>query len=292
MPKIRSYIRFFFYVLKHGRLKKPYIDFEQTRKDVLQASPASALPADIAAKGAGLYTRTRNALLKKPLPGLLITNLAYLKSVPSIHKQYFVSDQHKLVYLRIFKNASTSILKTMLPELYAPVRDHALTDDQVDAVAHYVVRRSLTSHQNHYTMFTVVRNPFERMVSAYTDIFDPASPYFSYEDFLGGIFRKDMSFKEFLTTLAAVPDSLRGPHFASQHSMITQAGGRDKPMIFRLETDKQLLTDFLATYGFTIGHQNKSKRTSNYKDYYDTDTLKLVASIYKDDFDEFGYTMS
>jgi hypothetical protein len=274
-------------VLKHGRFKKTSVDFEQTRINVLQKSPALALPHELAAK-AGLYTRTRNALLKKPLPGFLITNLAYLKSTPSVHKQFFVSDRHKLVYLRIFKNASTSILKSMLPQLYEPVKDHALTDEQIDAVAHYVVRRSLTPLQKHYTMFAVVRNPFERTVSAYTDLFDPASDYFSYEDFLGGIFRKDMSFKEFINTLAAVPDSLRGPHLASQHSMIKQAGGgKDNLMIFRLETDKQQLADFLGSYGFTFGHQNKSKRTSDYKDYFDADTIKLVASIYKDDFDAF-----
>jgi len=289
--KFLSYVRFLFFVLRHGRFKKPSVDFEQNRKNALQTSPASALPHELAAK-AGWYIHTRSALLKRPLPGLLITNLAYLKNISSVHKQFFVSDHHKLVYLRIFKNASTSILKCMLPLIYAPVKGHVLTDEQVDAVAHYVVRRSLSPQQKQYTLFTVVRDPFARMVSAYTDLFDPASDYFSYEDFLGGIFRKDMSFKAFITTLAAVPDSLRGPHFATQHSMIKQAAGKGKLIVFRLETDKQQLHEFLTAYGFTLGHQNKSKRTSDFKHYYDADTVKLVAEMYKDDFEAFQMNAS
>ena len=94
-----------------------------------------------------------------------------------------INDQHKFVFISIAKTACTSIRRRLgfdndpLPEIY-----HMFYKDMV----------KLKPEINSYFKFCFVRNPYERMYSAYTNLkygghpqwTDPIKKFSKYEDFV------------------------------------------------------------------------------------------------------------
>lgn len=274
-----SYLKFIQLVFRQGSLRVRRVDFHESRAQALAG-------LDVVNQRSTHYTLLRRWLMKWAPLYFLLHNATTLKNRHRVLKQYFISPGDRLVFIRIFKNASTSVLKGLLPRLDSRLVNQALTSDQVDAIAQAFSAPRLTEAQTHYTCFAIVRDPFRRLVSAYRDVFDAKASVFAYEGYLFGIFRREMDFPAFVRTLHQLPDVLRGPHFVSQSRILSYV---KNVIVYRLETDGQALAEFLGTYKIPLVHENASADAYDYRAYYDRETIERVSQIYRDDILAYGY---
>lgn len=276
--------RFVLFLFKHGSIRGIYIDFEHRRAEIFKSAPVQLKPLN-----KNMYVRLRDKFIKGRYAVSLISAIAYLKSIPKIHRQYFVVTSLQLVYVRIFKAGSTSILKQILPLIDPNLKNKNFTDRQIDEFGNQYVRHALGLHETRYEYFTVVRNPFHRLVSVYLDLFDPHHP-FVYQTYLFGILKKEMTFGEFVQTLYHIPETLKSSHFIPQSYIVKLCGREKRIKCFRLEKDRLALETFLQQYGMAINHNNKRKMDYDYRSYYDMNTLQMAYAMYQADVEMFDYT--
>lgn len=278
--------RFALLLVKKGTLLGSVVDYDRQRKDSLKDVPREIFdPESFTQKS--LYKTFRSWLLTIPSIRTLVGNAAFLRDPDKSYRQYYVSHDRHLVYIRIFKCGSTSILKSLLPLVHTPFRDYAISSPQIDSMAHYLVSKSLPEGIDNFTVFAITRNPLERLVSAYLDLFSDPS---NYNDFLFGIFRKSRTFKGVLKIIAVIPDKFRGSHLVSQSRILSQVGS-SRLQVFRLKSDNDSieLNTFLKNHSMELYVENKSAVAYNYRDYYDRETLQLAYQIYEKDFKTLGY---
>jgi hypothetical protein len=131
-----------------------------------------------------------------------------------------------------------------------------------------------------YYWFTVVRNPFDRLVSEYHHINKERTNDFVY---------KNISFPEFVKKTLTLPEerrkSLFDRHLEPQTNFIQGCSVN----IYKLEKLQECF-DFLKTnYQIsTIGHARKSER-KKFQVYYDGKLANFVFKFYIKDFEKFGY---
>lgn len=185
-----------------------------------------------------------------------------------------------ITYLHIPKTAGTSIL-----------------DWVRNATLH--VHEEWESHPKHSTLkdlyptnisFTVIRNPWDRMVSAYHYLRQISLPEGSSWLKLNNITQDNFpEFKDWVLNL----EYYDNPVAYWFRPETPQSAWIDAPVdiIIRYETLEQ---DFvriqeLFSHHVALPHYYKSKR-SNYKDYYDDVTKSIVAKLNEQDIDSFKYT--
>lgn len=267
-------LRFILLMFRKGSLSHTPHNFEQEREQVLKEIP---------------HPRNyRAALSKNKIIYTLKANLGYLLHARHMSTQLYASKEKQLVYVRILKSASTSLLRELLPAINPQLRGRTMTDQQVDALAFYLVQKKLRPEEEGYQKIALVRNPFHRLVSVYLDLFDPDSTHFSYDVYWFGILKKDMGFQEFLETICQIPEFLRGPHFASQHFILSRAVGLSKIKVYRIDKDQQELEIVLKHYSLSMAHANRNSKY-DYWTFYNRQTLEKVYQLYKQDVISFGY---
>jgi hypothetical protein len=274
-------LQFIFLIVRRGSLFQEPIDFEANRRAVLALLPLSDPIAIPVPEG-----KRRSRLWR--IPGLytIIASLSYFMDRHEMIKMFYVSHSYRVVYIRILKAAGTSVLTGFLRLMDSKLKATPLSDEQVDALGYYFVKRELPDSSRDFERFAIVRDPYQRLVSVYLDLFDPASPAFSYSAYWFGILERTMSFKDVVRVISKIPTSLLGPHFSPQSNMLK---GLSDVRLFRLEKDKKELTDFLLRLDIEFQHLNKQKGEYDYRSYYDRETFDLVSAIYQEDVDRFGY---
>jgi chondroitin 4-sulfotransferase 11 len=151
-----------------------------------------------------------------------------------------------------------------------------------------------------YTTFAVVRNPWDRMVSAYRFAKMKnsywhnalvAGPPLDYELLL------HKSFEECLTMVDRQREQLKGESWFRQTDWVAgpkAPGG--KVMVDRVLRLENLADDFRELcehLGFEpppLLKINRSKRSRDYREYYNDNTRKLVERLYASDIETFGYS--
>jgi hypothetical protein len=217
-------------------------------------------------------------------------------------------EEHKLVYIPIPKVACTSLhamcvdlLGFRLPEgawKAGVFRGHAL-DKHIDTQLRD--RSSISVAQAAglfgYWTFAATRNPFDRMVSCYSEKVCKTT---EHKDFVGGLskhfirfgkFSAHMPFAEFVDGVCSIPDRDADPHFRSQHSFLTGRNGRLIPDYLCDIQELNLLTEKieqLRGVRISIPHFLKSDR-GDWQSYYTDELIRKVAARYREDFRLFGY---
>ena len=145
-----------------------------------------------------------------------------------------------------------------------------------------------------YTSITLVRNPYDRLVSAYSFVYDRQKKETDIAEFrnfvkndfkilLAEVYAQVVTFDEF-THLKLH----RGHHFLPQRFFVP----RGVDMLFKYETYKRSIEDILSGVGFTkpikLKKVNASKHR-HYTEYYDDEMASIVYYNYEEDFDAFGY---
>lgn len=187
-------------------------------------------------------------------------------------------DRYHAVFVHITKSAGTSVAKGLFGEL----------PYHYTATEYRVIFGRKTF--NEYFKFAFVRNPWDRLYSAYSFLKD------------GGWDENDRAWAE--KNLAQVPDFSTFVnewltrdrldshiHFWPQHKFICSAGGRgliDYLGYFEtLEKDFNYIAERIGVQA-RLQHVNASTR-SDYRSVYDARTIAKVATLYQEDIAMLGY---
>jgi len=277
-----SIIRFILYLLKHGSFSVRTENFEDYHENILRD-----IPSYKSRKSNNLYNKIRRKFVRHQLTGAWIGNFAYVKRLKRTRRQNFYIDSLRLCYVRIFKSASTSVLREIIPLIDPSVDKKILTDLQIDILANSYVTTHAATNEKEFKYFTLVRNPFHRLVSVYLDLFDAANLFFPYQSYLFGILKQDMSFSEFVQALSKIPEPLLAPHFCSQYTIIENL--KERINFFRIEKDHNALMGFLNAFSISIDHSNKNRNPYDYRNFYTPEILQAAYTLYQQDVEKFDY---
>lgn len=124
--------------------------------------------------------------------------------------------------------------------------------------------------------FTIVRNPFDRVVSAYHYLRDRCG---------------DRPFRSFVVDVLAHEGTAFDPHFAPQADSLLHDGSLLVDHVGRFETLEQSWREIAARIDAPahLPHRGRSERAARYADYYDDASRAVVERLYRDDLALFGY---
>ena len=130
--------------------------------------------------------------------------------------------------------------------------------------------------------FTLVRNPWDRVVSYYFWLKDQQFDHPAVAS------AKSLPFAGFLET-PAIQQSLR--QSPARHYMLDATGAEQCSLYIRLEAFEQDAAPLVAHLGFPVSmpHLNTSRRAEDYRTYYDSTTRQIVADVCAEDIERFGY---
>jgi hypothetical protein len=153
---------------------------------------------------------------------------------------------------------------------------------------------------NSYTKFSVVRNPFDRMVSWYSMLKQGfgsdriVMPYKTVGDeIILEVNKNANSFEEFIMLPRNHESGLFERFYANQLDYISD--NKKSMLVDRILRFENLTNDF-AQLAQEMGFEgklpcvNKSKHKKDYRTYYTTKTKEIVFQRFKQDFEYFGYS--
>lgn len=215
-----------------------------------------------------------------------------LEFTPCSHKWIW-----SVIFIRVPKNASTSIY-SHLGDLNLIKKHEKIFNDALFKNKLYKKWFSPTHAKpneiygifgnlvKNYMSFAVVRNPFDRAVSMFQ---------FAKEHKLAELYGEsnDSSFEEFCEIMKE-NHANNTKDFIATHQQVEWLNGAFQPnFILRFENIKNDFKEMLDLCEIKhinpdIPHENASKR-SDYKDYYNPKTKKIVKKIFEKDLDTFKY---
>ena len=215
-----------------------------------------------------------------------------------------VLHKHKCIYVPIPKVACSSIMSACAdilevkfpesewkPELFQTNKwDHLFDRQSV------IMPKSRASAYTEYWKFAFVRNPWDRLLSCYSEKIREDG---DKENFTAGVsnillpfgvFRSTMSFEEFARTAVAIADDIADPHWRSQNTFACQGSRLWVDFVGRFESverDFQLVCQRIGT-DCVLPHLLRSDHKI-YRECYSDALCDLVARRYRRDIDMFGY---
>jgi hypothetical protein len=191
------------------------------------------------------------------------------------------SDKQNYIWFRNAKCGSRSILAYLYKHTDIDLDDYAVKYQPEDWAR--------------YFKFTIVRNPWARLVSCYQDKIIRLKPTASNlrsakhgNNLRWQLNLQKPSFKEFLEIVTKAENIQADDHWDTYHNRVVF---EDVDFIGRLENiqeDFNTICDKLGIPQLELPHRNKSKH-KHYSEYYDDESIELVAKAYKKDIDLFGY---
>lgn len=219
-----------------------------------------------------------------------------------IPREYYIFDDRELIFMPIFKVASTSIKTALIRQdlpTVATYPDYMAIHKEGNFGRHSL----LDPRRRRYFIFSFVRSPFDRLVSCYEDrvrrpIYLPIDRYYFDSDYnhilvkrlYGKCFDRNMTFSEFVELVARIPDFLSDGHFKSQYGWLYRFGHRIPNYVGKLENVDDDWEPLAARFGLTsLTHQNSSDRRDLTKYFESLAVIEAVAHRYRNDIREFGY---
>ena len=195
-----------------------------------------------------------------------------------------ISDDFKCIFIHIPKAAGTSVKEALHLE------------GQGHPPWHYFANNFPTKWKS-YHKFTIVRNPWARVVSAYSYAKMKDSYWHNEKAGLHPDYEllKDKNFAQCCQLLLHERHLLTHESWHSQHLWITNTVS-GKPVlavnnILRCESLNSDFNQFCKILGIAekkLPHTNKSNHM-HYRKYYNTKTKKIIAKLYRTDAEVFGY---
>ena len=185
-----------------------------------------------------------------------------------------ISHKHKCIFIHIPSTSGTSIEKVF--DVTNKFWDHPETKQEKHWNASQTRKFVGEKVWNDYFKFTVVRNPWDWIISHYLK----SEPYFQWTNIHTG---KSLAY--FLRHFKSAPWE-----FGERMSDYLDHGELD--FIARLENRKEDLKHISEKLGFDVD-QNKRERVNSkrkhYTEYYDDESRDIVAEKYAKDIEYFGY---
>lgn len=285
MNALRQYALLTQLIIREGQFRHSGHDFQEKRmqalEDMTQFCPSLPSP--------GAVWQLKKRLLKNPYLRRWFTHAAFFKSSRNLHGSHLHVPACNLSYIRIPRAASTTLCYAMLAARFPELIHYRMSFEKINFLADVRMEKQAPAEDEERMFFTVVRNPFARIVSVYRNFFEQASGHFIYEDYLFGVLRKDLSFKEFIKVLQIIPDSLKDQHLKPQHCFLRFYRENSLEVkVLTLERPERIRS-FLSSYHIPFAEHNRSEKEYDYRTYYDKKTLQQVYGLYRTDVDLFGY---
>jgi chondroitin 4-sulfotransferase 11 len=192
---------------------------------------------------------------------------------PDSPYQVTASDHHKLLWLRVPKTGTRSVAALLRSQFGEKLNR--------DPYAYLWSDYDEEKYKEYFT-FTVVRNPWDRILSSYVYwIVERDEPSFAE--------CKGMNFKEFVRWIAQQDLDRIDEHFRPQVSFFPPSV--EFSYVAHMENLDQEVATVLQEFGITVEqtpHINGSKH-DHYSRYYDEETRGIVSELYKEDIERFGY---
>ncbi len=224
--------------------------------------------------------------------GAVLTELGQLDESNEILEQvvalfyHDISHRYRCIFIHIPKNAGTSIRSALglRGGGHRPWRYHATGQPQI---------------WRQYTSFAVVRNPWDRAVSAYHHATMQDSHWHKRQSLSHPDYRvlADKSFEECLSILCHQPGRLSHESWLDQTHWIVDAESPEGTiMVETLLRYETLADDFaklcrrLRIDCDALPTLNRSQRSQDYRSHYTEQTRKMVEQLYAADIRTFGYS--
>jgi hypothetical protein len=150
--------------------------------------------------------------------------------------------------------------------------------------------------------FGFVRNPWDRLVSCYRDKIKNEVDGYTHFTIRPGVanclarwsaFTPGMSFDDFVTAVASIPDSEADEHFRSQHTFLTNAKGElDADFVGRYERladDFQIVQQKTGLPTIELPRLQAARSVAKYAPFYTPKTRDIVGERFRKDVEMFGY---
>lgn len=146
---------------------------------------------------------------------------------------------------------------------------------------------------NDYFKFTIVRNPYDRIVSAFFFLKSGGRNERDREWAARNLNDYD-NFSDFVYNGLRTENVKKALHFQPQYLYLCKPGSLVPEVDFigrfeELEKDYNYIQEKLGIQTSDLPHLNKSKRKSDYREFYDEKTRSIVASVYQEDLNIFNY---
>lgn len=232
--------------------------------------------------------------------------------MPPAHLKYHIniSEKNNFLYLENPKVASTTALR-MLAKQEDPVISTTMKTphDKINSPFSNLLNYSPEEQDkllfgDDIYRFTMVRNPFSRLLSAYmSKISKNLKPKREVLAIINGVdveqvkdLTQEVSFDEFVEVVVASKDFSMNPHWKPQVSQILFNHIRYNRIVYFENLEEDLSKVWTDIYKSNVNGLakpgNKTSATELVKEYYSDSTRKLVANRFENDFSEFGYSDS
>lgn len=205
---------------------------------------------------------------------------------------YMVDKANRAVYVEISKAANSSIKQSMfqaeIPDDYSM---HMMTE--VNGVRHVT---QLTEEERGYYVFSFVRNPYSRLVSAYESKMHVDVEKFGrrwFDSYLFGFLTVDRGFEDFARKVCSIPEELLDQHVYPQYNLLYSKDGKCfADFVGKMESLSADYEPIRSRFGYApLRHYNKSLAAmgKDWRDYYSKELADMVYEKYRKDFEAFGY---
>ncbi|NMM49053.1 sulfotransferase family 2 domain-containing protein [Marinigracilibium pacificum] len=245
------WISFIFLLIKHGKWKKYLSEYD---------SNSSVSPI-------------KKFILGIPYLGYFFYQVNFiLFHSPKSRPRYLEHKKSEVIYYRIPKTGSTSIIHYFLSEYFnlSPENDY-----EIEMFAKELLSKDVVDPTK--KIIAVVRNPILRFKSAYANIMMVDEKYI-FKDYLFEILPRGLNVDQFAERLNKIPTRLIDDHFQSQSYLVSLAVKHAEIIKFE---------DGLAGFPISESHQ-KSKiphlNPSNKEISLSVNTISILKELYKADF--------
>lgn len=274
-------LKLLLHIVRSGKLRHTGFDFSERRARSLEGLKPFLPPGYILKKATRQFSH--------PVLRMLVAEAAYLKSSFGTRANHLSLSAPALSYIRIPRSASTALCKAMLEHQFPDLKGYKLSSREINHLADAHTHRVLPGEDKGNVFFSVVRNPFARIVSVYRQFFESVHDSFLYDDYMFGIFKRQMSFKDFIRIVREIPDALKDQHLKPQHRFLSYYKKSNTNVhILKLE-EPDLVSAYLEKYGLKFEAFNRDPELYDYRQYYDRQVLEKVREIYRKDLSQFGY---
>jgi len=201
-------------------------------------------------------------------------------------------EEYSLIYFKQYKVASTTILRQLAQFLSMPEKDlkyiHFLNKYPFPSAS----KKEIQTTYSNFVRFSIVRNPWERLVSCYKNKIIGDREENKGFFILNPQFHRGMSFEAFIETVARTPDNNADVHFIQQLYFLHDFEGDFLVNyigdLHRLEEHIEEIKLKTSAPFKTLPHINSTKKDS-YESYYTTELVEKVQERFSWDIDFFGY---
>ena len=185
----------------------------------------------------------------------------------------YIDNVKNYIYYDVPKVGSSTLRRMLFPKSW-PLGPCSPCLNSVQAPIHTDKR---------YISFTFVRNPYDRILSAWK--------YFTTNSYAAGLLKdhninvgKNTTFEEFLD----ISINQHSDHHWQPQSDYVPQGVNFTGRLENFQKDYNALCNLIAFPKAQLLHEKQIKR-KHYSEYYSKETKKIVTEVYAEDIDRFGY---